>query len=142
VEANRKYWATQKTEVNLGGTTLNQFQNDAFGTAVYPGQGTPAGVEYTLFGVLGEIGEIANKYKKILRSEENVYKHREDLMDEAMDGVWYLMAFLKELGYTFEDGAQFNLAKLAARKATGTLKKHEPDPINQGYDWIPGGCIK
>lgn len=109
----------------MGGTTLNQFQKDAFGTAVYPGQGTPRGVEYTLFGALGEIGEIANKYKKILRKESNVYLYRQDLMDEAMDGVWYLMAFLKELGYQFQEGAEFNLAKLAARKAEGTLKDHK-----------------
>jgi hypothetical protein len=109
----------------LGGTTLNEFQKNAFGTAVYPGQGTTKGIEYTLFGALGEVGELANKYKKILRSEHNPYNYREALMDEAMDGVWYLMAFLKELGYTFEEGGQFNLAKLATRKATGTLKEHK-----------------
>lgn len=113
---------------------LNEYQKAAYGTAVYPGQNTPKGVEYTLFGALGEIGEIANKYKKILRSEENVYAHREELMDEAMDGMWYLLAFLKELGYTLEEGGQFNLAKLAARKASGTLKKHDNE--------INGVCIK
>jgi NTP pyrophosphatase (non-canonical NTP hydrolase) len=115
----------REVDYQLGGTTLNQFQKDAFGTAVYPGQGTPRGVEYTLLGALGEIGEIANKYKKILRTESDVYLHRQDLMDEAMDGVWYLMAFLKELGYQLQEGADFNLAKLAARKASGTLKEHK-----------------
>ena len=113
---------------------VNEYQKAAYGTAVYPGQDTPKGIEYTLFGALGEIGEIANKYKKILRSEENVYAHREELMDEAMDGMWYLLAFLKELGYTLEKGVQFNLAKLAARKASGTLKKHDA--------FTPGGCVK
>jgi hypothetical protein len=104
---------------------LNDYQKKAYGTAVYPGQGTTKGLEYTLFGALGEVGEIANRYKKILRSEQNPYAHREELMDEAMDGVWYLMAFLKELGYTFEDGATFNIAKLATRKAAGELKEHK-----------------
>jgi hypothetical protein len=112
-------------DYQLGGTTLNQFQKDAYGTAVYPGQGTKAGVEYVLFGALGEVGELANKYKKILRNEQNLYKHRELLMDEAMDGVWYLLAFLKELGYTFQDGAEFNLNKLAVRMAAGELKEHK-----------------
>ena len=46
-------------------------------------------------------------------------------MDEAMDGVWYVLAFLKELGYTFQQGAEFNVNKLAARMAAGTLKVHE-----------------
>lgn len=112
-------------DYQLGGTTLNQYQKDAYGTAVYPGQGTKAGVEYTLFGALGELGELANKYKKILRNEQNLYQHRELLMDEAMDGVWYVLAFLKELGYTFQDGAEFNIKKLAERKAAGQLKEHK-----------------
>jgi NTP pyrophosphatase (non-canonical NTP hydrolase) len=119
--------ALRETEVNhqAGGITVNEYQNRAYNTAVYPGQGTPRGVEYALFGALGELGEIANKYKKILRSEQDVYAHAPALMDEAGDAVWYIMAFLRELGYTFEQAAQFNLGKLAARQATGTLKDHK-----------------
>jgi hypothetical protein len=103
---------------------LNEYQKKAYGTAVYPGQGTPRGIEYTLFGALGELGELANKYKKILRNESNPYASKEILMDEGMDAVWYILAFLKELGYTFEESAEFNLNKLAARKAAGELKVH------------------
>jgi hypothetical protein len=127
-----------------GGTTLNQFQKDALETAVYPGQGTYRGLEYTLFGACGEIGELANKYKKILRNEDNPYAHCEMLMDEAMDGVWYIVAFLKELGYTFEEGGQFNKAKLAARKAAGTLKKHDEQEVRQGVvnPILSGVCVK
>jgi hypothetical protein len=122
---------TEKTEVQdatyvqLGGTTLNQFQKDAYGTAVYPGKGGKAGIEYVLFGALGELGELANKYKKILRREDNPYKHRELLMDEGADAIWYILAFFKELGYTFEEAAQYNLAKLAARMQAGELKEHK-----------------
>jgi NTP pyrophosphatase (non-canonical NTP hydrolase) len=115
----------REVDYQLGGTTLNQYQKDAYGTAVYPGQNTPRGFEYTLFGMLGEAGEIANKYKKILRKEDNVYAHREDFLDELGDVAWYLVATLKELGYTFEDLAQHNITKLAARKAAGTLKDHK-----------------
>lgn len=115
----------REIDYQMGGTTLNQYQRDAYGTAVYPGQGTKAGFEYTLFGALGELGELANKYNKILRSEQNLYQSRELLMDEAMDGVWYILALLKELGYTFQEGAEFNLAKLAARKAANQLKEHK-----------------
>ena len=43
---------------------LNEYQDKALGTAVYPGQGSVKGLEYCLFGALGELGEIANKYKK------------------------------------------------------------------------------
>ena len=104
---------------------LNEYQDKVNETAVYPGQGTVRGLEYCLFGALGELGEIANKYKKILRKEDNVYKHREMLMDETGDGLWYLVQFLRELGYTADQAAQYNVDKLAARKAAGELKEHK-----------------
>jgi NTP pyrophosphatase (non-canonical NTP hydrolase) len=105
--------------------TLNEYQDEASDTAVYPGMGVKAGIEYTLFGLLGEAGELANKYKKILRNEVNPYSRREELMDELGDVLWYLSAFAKELGYTLEEVADFNLAKLAKRKTEGTLKALE-----------------
>ena len=105
--------------------TMNDYQDKVLSTAVYPGQGAVKGIEYTLFGALGELGEIANKYKKILRKEQNVYNHREDLMEESGDALWYLMAFLKELGYTAEYAAQHNISKLQVRKAEGTLKERK-----------------
>lgn len=101
---------------------INEYQEKVLTTAVYPNQNSVRGIEYTLFGALGELGEIANKYKKILRKEQNVYNHREDFMEEAGDALWYLMAFLKELGYTAEYAAQHNINKLQVRKVEGTLK--------------------
>lgn len=101
---------------------LNEYQEKVLSTAVYPNQGSVRGIEYCLFGGLGELGEIANKYKKILRKEDNVYKHREDIMEELGDVMWYILAVLKELGYTAEFAAQHNVAKLQVRKAEGTLK--------------------
>jgi hypothetical protein len=115
----------REVDYQMGGTTLNQYQKDACGTAVYPGQGTKAGLEYCLFGLFGEAGELSNKYKKLLRSEINPYTRRELLMDETMDTVWYAMAFLKELGYTFQEGGDFNLKKLAERLAAGQIKEHK-----------------
>jgi NTP pyrophosphatase (non-canonical NTP hydrolase) len=106
---------------------LNEYQTQSFGTAVYPGSFTESkeAIEYTLFGMLGEAGEIANKYKKILRSEITLGpQEKEMLMDEAGDVLWYLSAFVKELGYSLEEVGQFNIRKLSARKAAGELKEH------------------
>jgi NTP pyrophosphatase (non-canonical NTP hydrolase) len=105
--------------------SLEEYQEKIHSTAVYPGQGSVRGLEYCLFGALGELGEIANKYKKILRKEENVFKHREDLMEEAGDAIWYIFEFLRELGYTAEYAAQHNIKKLAIRKIEGTLKERK-----------------
>lgn len=105
--------------------TLDGYQRLALGTAVYPGRNTPGGFDYTLMGLVGEAGEIANKRKKILRKEENLYKHKEDLMDELGDVLWYAAGLAAELGYTLEEVAQHNVAKLAARKAANELKDHK-----------------
>jgi NTP pyrophosphatase (non-canonical NTP hydrolase) len=110
---------------------LNEYQRAALRTAVYPGMNIREGFEYTLFGMLGEGGELANKYKKILRNREDYQDHRTLLMDELGDVLWYALAVASELGYTLEEVAAFNLAKLAARQATGTLKQH-------GDDWAKG----
>lgn len=104
---------------------VNEYQLKSFGTAVYPGKDTKAGIEYTLFGLLGETGELANKYKKILRSELNPYTQRAHLMDELGDVLWYASALARELGYTLEQVCRFNIEKLAVRKEAGELKDHK-----------------
>ena len=127
---------------------LNEYQRAALRTAVYPGMNIREGFEYTLFGMLGEGGELANKYKKILRNREHYQDHRTLLMDELGDVLWYALAVAAELGYTLEEVAAFNLAKLAARQATGTLKQHG-DGWAKGWvehDLVstppPGICVK
>lgn len=117
--------ALREVDFQLGGTTLNQFAQNVHDTAVYPKQMTQDGFEYCFFGAIGELGEAANKYKKILRSEKNLYDHRSVIMDELMDSVWYHVEMLKELGFTLDEGAQYLIDKLAARKAAGELKEHK-----------------
>lgn len=104
---------------------VNDYQRISFGTAVYPGKDTKAGIEYTLFGLLGEAGELANKYKKVLRSEKNPYSEKNVLMDELGDVLWYASALARELGFNLEEVCQFNIEKLAARKAANELKEHK-----------------
>jgi NTP pyrophosphatase (non-canonical NTP hydrolase) len=107
--------------------TLNTYQHQALSTAVYPGRQTKSGIEYNLFGLLGEAGELANKYKKIIRNEDNPYAHREALMSELGDVLWYAAVLADELGYDFSVVAESNLAKLRARKTNGELKEHARD---------------
>ena len=114
---------------------LNEYQRAALRTAVYPGIGIKEGFGYTLFGLGGEVGELQNKYKKILRNREDYQAHRALLMDELGDVLWYALAVASELGYTLEEVAAFNLAKLSARQATGTLKQHGND------EWAQNGCV-
>lgn len=113
--------------------TLNDYQEKVGETAVYPGTNTQAGFNYVLLGLVGEAGEIANKFKKILRSHgesgETYYTKREVLMDELGDVLWYAAQLATELGYTLEEVAHFNVVKLAKRKAEGTLKNRPEETI-------------
>jgi len=101
---------------------LNDYQLKALSTAVYP---KDQGKEYTILGLVGEAGEVANRYKKLVRKwpEDNavLFDAYHDLADELGDVLWYLAAVAHELGYTLEDIASMNLSKLALRQSKGTL---------------------
>lgn len=100
----------------------NTYQNRTQDTAVYPGRHTPSGLNYTILGLVGEAGELANKLKKVYRNQDSVYANREVFVDELGDVLWYAAAFAKELGVSLEEVMEKNLAKLQARKESGTLK--------------------
>jgi NTP pyrophosphatase (non-canonical NTP hydrolase) len=120
---------------------LNSYQNKAGDTAVYPGKGTDDGVNYTILGLVGEAGELANKFKKVLRNNESLsVTKKAELVDELGDVLWYVAGLATELGYSLEGVALANLAKLALRKAEGTLKNREI--FNRDAQISGGMCIK
>lgn len=100
---------------------LNEYQQKAKETAVYPEQ---IGLEYTILGLCGEAGELANQYKKVLRDDGGkINRERwEKLIDESGDVLWYLAMVAGELGVTLSYIANKNLQKLTARKAAKTLQ--------------------
>ena len=101
--------------------TFNEYQERAKTTARYPNQGS--NITYPTLGLVGEAGEIANKVKKIFRDDGGIMtdEKRQELLSEAGDVLWYLSTISTELGFGFEQMAQANLEKLAARAAKGTL---------------------
>lgn len=99
---------------------LNEYQNEAMKTAVYP---IDQGIVYASLGLASEAGEVAGKVKKVLRDSEGNFSQeaREAIADEAADCLWYLAALARELGTTLEVMAAMNLNKLASRQARGVL---------------------
>lgn len=76
-----------------------------------------AKIENGLFGLCGEVGELADHYKKYLfQGHEFDGQH---LIREAGDVLWYLVELAKGLGVTLEDIAKANIAKLMARYPEG-----------------------
>ena len=99
---------------------LNDYQQAAMATAVYPDY---VGLAYTSLGLAGEAGELANKVKKVYRDNDGeLTRHMQaDIMDELGDTLWYVAALATEIGYDLDDVAAHNLEKLAARKARNAI---------------------
>jgi NTP pyrophosphatase (non-canonical NTP hydrolase) len=105
---------------------MNEYQDDAESTAVYPKH---RGLEYTALGLAGEAGEYANKVKKIVRGDDPYPTRRPmvegnvwEMADELGDVLWYVAMAARELNVSLEQVAQRNLAKLALRKENGVLR--------------------
>lgn len=113
-----KYTTTKSTNPEL---TLNAYQRNTRTTANY---GSGNVINYPILGLVGEAGEIANKYKKVLRDDGGILtpEKRDGLLDELGDVLWYCAALANDLGSTLEGVATGNLAKLAKRHANNTIK--------------------
>ena len=94
---------------------MNDYQNQADTTAIYPAS---VQVLYPTLGLAGEAGEVANKVKKIVRDGK---LDKEAIGSEIGDCLWYIAAICKDLGLKMEDVAQANLDKLRQRQEKGTL---------------------
>jgi NTP pyrophosphatase (non-canonical NTP hydrolase) len=102
---------------------FRDYQRRAGETAVYPGMGEIEGLMYVGLGAAGEAGEIADKIKKVLRDDHGIVtdKARDGILKEVGGTLWYLAQICGELGASFEDVAEQNLAILADRKERGVI---------------------
>ena len=102
---------------------LNEYQQKAILTAIYPSRGSLWGMIYCTLKLNGEAGEIAEKVGKILRDDNGKIsdEKRMDLIKELGDVLWYIANLADELSVSLDDVANINLEKLAQRKANNTL---------------------
>jgi len=99
---------------------FNQYQEAARDTAIYPAE---QGLIYTVLGLTGEAGEVAEKVKKMLRDGiELDDKYKGKIARELGDVLWYLANVAHEIGVTLDTVARANVAKLTDRKVRGKLK--------------------
>lgn len=100
---------------------FDQYQAKSRTTAIYPNQGK--NLAYPVLGLCGETGEIAEKVKKIVRDKSGIIDEadKEAIMKEIGDVLWYLAQISTELGIFLDDAAQYNLDKLASRKARNVI---------------------
>lgn len=77
-----------------------------------------------VLGLVGESGEVAEKFKKILRDKQGEISQAEktELVKELGDILWYINAVAHLLGSSLEEVAQENNKKLMDRKSRGALR--------------------
>lgn len=102
---------------------LNEYQEQAKRTAIYPRADFPQAITYVVLGLVGEAGEMANAIKKTLRDDWGVLTtaRRDALFVELGDVLWYVAMVARELDISLEDVARINLEKLHDRAGRGVL---------------------
>lgn len=100
---------------------LNEYQNKARATAIYP---KTAIVLYPTLKLAGEAGEVSEKIGKIIRDKKGRMDKadKEDLKKEIGDVLWYVANLAADLDFTLEEVAIANIDKLADRQVRGKLQ--------------------
>ena len=76
-----------------------------------------------VLGLCGESGEIAEKFKKVVRDKNGVLspEDKAEIIKELGDVLWYVNAVAYLLGLSLEEVARLNNEKLASRQARDQL---------------------
>lgn len=100
----------------------NYYQQMTMATALYPhaGAGTDTAITYCLMGLGGEVGELQNKYKKVLRGD--IPLDRQEFREELGDVLWYVARLAAELDADLTEIMATNNKKLMSRKFRGTIQ--------------------
>lgn len=101
--------------------TLNEYQDAATKTAVYPDLGN--NLIYPTLGLCEEAGELAGKLSKMIRDDAGVLTEdrRSLIVKELGDVLWFVSLVARELGLTLDEVAQINVDKLASRAQRDVL---------------------
>lgn len=95
--------------------TLDEYQNHALETAIYPKQYK---IIYPALGITGEAGECSDKVKKVIRDNNGEFTddRKREIAKEIGDVLWYCAALAHDIGYTLNEVGKMNVEKLNSRK--------------------------
>jgi NTP pyrophosphatase (non-canonical NTP hydrolase) len=102
---------------------FSEYQKSANKTAKFQGAQKEQALLYVTLGVAGEVGELVNKVKKILRDDKGklTKEKARELQFEAGDVLWYLSQIARLTGSSIEKVADMNIKKLKERTKKGTI---------------------
>lgn len=108
--------------------TLNEYQEEAAKTAIYPSGFTEKGAEmswmYPALLLPSEVGELMSYFQKAFRDKEGSLEDasRDLIVKEMGDILWALSELARRLGVSLEEVGQGNIYKLADRARRGVLR--------------------
>ncbi|MBR3230696.1 nucleoside triphosphate pyrophosphohydrolase family protein [Candidatus Saccharibacteria bacterium] len=104
---------------------FDEYQKKAAETDLFPSPKnlSEMGFIEKILGLAGEVGEVTDKVKKILRDKEGVFADEDKIAiaKELGDVLWYITSVARCLGLTLNEVAEMNLAKLASRAKRNQL---------------------
>lgn len=105
---------------------IKDYSQQAISTDLFSGAKSisdPAMLE-KVFGLVGESGEVAEKFKKLLRDKDGQAsdEDKKEIAKELGDILWYINSVGLYLGYELDEIAQMNLDKVLSRKSRGLTK--------------------
>jgi NTP pyrophosphatase (non-canonical NTP hydrolase) len=100
--------------------TLNEYQQAALKTAIYP---EDKKIIYPTLGLTGEAGEVADKVKKVIRDNDQEFtdEKKRQIAFELGDVLWYVATLANDLGYDLETIGELNNEKLESRQKRDKL---------------------
>ncbi len=103
---------------------FDEYQRQALTTDLFDsrnGQVSDPAFMAKVLGLVGESGEIAEKFKKILRDKNGELSSddRAEIAKELGDVLWYIAVLADYMNVPLQEVADINLSKLRSRKARG-----------------------
>lgn len=94
----------------------DEYQSWAVAKAIYPDVGN--NLSYTVLGLVGEAGEVAEKVKKKIRDG---HIDEKETAKELGDVLWYIATAAHELGFALSEVVKMNHDKLDGREQRGVI---------------------
>jgi len=101
--------------------TYNEYMEFTETTAIYPKE---CELEYLSLGLASEAGEVAGKFKKIIRDKQGIIDSKDavKIAAELGDVLWYVARLSEFIGWTMQDVIDLNVEKLTERKDNDTIQ--------------------
>jgi len=106
--------------------TFNEYQKQALKTDIFYKQTNDINSQAfitKLLGLVGETGEVAEKFKKIYRDNDGRMSEDQltNMKKELGDVLWYVSTLSAYLGFSLSEVADLNIDKLASRIERGLV---------------------